>query len=127
MIYGRGWGAYTKRVRRHPNCIELKSHPLPELKCNTRAIPLGLGAPVSFIIISSLKGFLNMASAKRNAFRKHEEAIKNPDDEIEVVVECDKSKVECICPKCDKKHIMNFHWIGRGTPRKYCHNCRENM
>jgi len=37
------------------------------------------------------------------------------------------NQVECICPKCDKKHIMNFHWIGRGTPRKYCQNCRDNM
>ena len=68
-----------------------------------------------------------MAPAKRNAYRKHEETIKNPDDEIEVVVDCDKSNVECICPKCDKKHLLNFHWIGRGTPRKYCQNCRDNM
>jgi hypothetical protein len=63
-----------------------------------------------------------MPSDKRNASRKHEEPIENPDDELEVVVDCDKSKVECICPKCDKKHI-----IGRGTPRKYCQNCRDNM
>jgi uncharacterized protein (DUF983 family) len=37
-----------------------------------------------------------------------------------------KSKVECICPKCGKRHVMNFHWIGRGTPRKFCSSCRES-
>ena len=36
----------------------------------------------------------------------------------------DKIKVECICPKCGQKHKMNFHWIGRGTPRKYCPACK---
>ena len=36
----------------------------------------------------------------------------------------DKMKVECICPKCGNKHIMNFHWIGRGTPRKFCPACK---
>ena len=37
-----------------------------------------------------------------------------------------KSKVECICPKCSKRHIMAIHWIGRGTPRKFCSACRDN-
>jgi len=35
-----------------------------------------------------------------------------------------KMKVECICPKCSQKHVMAFHWIGRGTPRKYCQSCK---
>ena len=35
-----------------------------------------------------------------------------------------KMKIECICPKCGQKHIMAFHWIGRGTPRKYCPSCK---
>jgi hypothetical protein len=56
-----------------------------------------------------------MPSDKRNASRKHEEPIENPDDELEVVVDCDKSKVECICPKCEKKHIMNFYWRGESN------------
>jgi transposase-like protein len=38
----------------------------------------------------------------------------------------DKMKVECICPKCGQRHIMTFHWIGRGTPRKYCPACKTN-
>jgi len=68
-----------------------------------------------------------MLSDKRNASRKHEKQIENPDDKFEVVVDCDKLKVECICPKCGKRHILNFHWIGRGKPRKFCQNCRDNM
>jgi ribosomal protein S27AE len=35
-----------------------------------------------------------------------------------------KMKIECICPKCAQRHIMAFHWIGRGTPRKYCQSCK---
>jgi len=46
--------------------------------------------------------------------------IEEYDDNIDY----DKMKVECICPKCGKKHMMNFHWIGRGTPRKFCTLCK---
>ena len=35
-----------------------------------------------------------------------------------------KMKVECICPKCGQRHVMAFHWIGRGIPRKYCPSCK---
>jgi len=35
-----------------------------------------------------------------------------------------KMKVKCICPKCGQQHVMAFHWIGRGTPRKYCQPCK---
>ncbi len=28
-----------------------------------------------------------------------------------------KMKIECICPKCGQRHVMAFHWIGRGTPK----------
>ena len=48
-------------------------------------------------------------------------------DDSDVVIDHDKSKVECLCPKCGKKHIMNFHWIGRGTPRKSCQSCRDSI
>jgi hypothetical protein len=36
----------------------------------------------------------------------------------------DKVKIECICPKCEQIHKMNIHWMGRGTPRKYCTTCK---
>lgn len=36
-----------------------------------------------------------------------------------------KPSVECLCPKCGKIHSLTFLWTGRGTPRKYCHRCRE--
>jgi hypothetical protein len=36
----------------------------------------------------------------------------------------DKIKVDCICPKCGQRHTKTFHWIGRGTPRKYCQSCK---
>ncbi|NNL75624.1 MAG: hypothetical protein HKO68_04730, partial [Desulfobacterales bacterium] len=35
-------------------------------------------------------------------------------------------KVGCICPKCGQEHVMAFHWIGRGIPRKYCPSCKGN-
>ncbi len=70
-----------------------------------------------------------MHSAKRSISKKTD---KNPEplglnDEAEAGFDHDKSKVECLCPKCGKKHIMNFHWIGRGTPRKYCQSCRDSI
>lgn len=36
-----------------------------------------------------------------------------------------KKSVECRCPRCGKEHFLSFLWTGRGTPRKYCHRCRE--
>ena len=44
--------------------------------------------------------------------------------EFDEITYNDKMKVECICPKCGRKHTMTFHWIGRGTPRKYCPLCK---
>jgi hypothetical protein len=43
----------------------------------------------------------------------------------EYVGDLEKSEVECICPGCRKRHKLNFHWIGRGIPRKFCQNCRN--
>jgi hypothetical protein len=39
----------------------------------------------------------------------------------------DKATIECICPKCGERHILSLHWIGRGTPRKYCPLCRNSL
>ena len=39
----------------------------------------------------------------------------------------DKAAVECICPKCGERHTINFHWIGRGTPRKFCPLCKTSI
>lgn len=45
-------------------------------------------------------------------------------EEFDDMIYYDKNKIECICPKCGKKHVMNFRWIGRGTPRKFCPSCK---
>jgi len=51
------------------------------------------------------------------------ENFENPDD----VIDYDKMKVRCLCPKCGQTHVMNFHWIGRGTPRKFCPLCKGSI
>ena len=70
-----------------------------------------------------------MPSLKRKLIMKSTKKApkETANDDSDIVIDHDKSKVECICPKCGKKHIMNFHWIGRGTPRKYCQSCRDSI
>jgi len=60
-------------------------------------------------------------SAQKEMINTNENLDAGDFDEIKYN---DKIKVECICPKCGQKHKMNFHWIGRGTPRKYCPVCK---
>ena len=60
---------------------------------------------------------------KKNRLSPKPIKAKEP-DEFYDNIDFDKMKVECICPKYGKKHIMNFHWIGRGTPRKFCSACK---
>jgi hypothetical protein len=36
-----------------------------------------------------------------------------------------KTLVECICPKCRRRHFMKMHWIGDFRPWKYCKHCRN--
>jgi transposase-like protein len=71
----------------------------------------------------------DMPTVKRNLSKKAPKKLPQAAaaEDMEIVVDHDKSKVECLCPKCGKKHIMNFHWIGRGTPRKYCQSCRDSI
>ena len=52
-----------------------------------------------------------------------EEPLENVEQDSEVSF--NKSKVECICPNCGRKHTMNIRWIGRGVPRKFCQSCRD--
>jgi transposase-like protein len=70
-----------------------------------------------------------MASHKTDIFRKHiKEPLEDADPESDQASEVEgfgKSKVECICPRCAKMHIMKMRWIGRGVPRKFCQNCRD--
>ena len=47
------------------------------------------------------------------------------DDEYQVFII--KTDVECICPKCKKRHTMQLHWTGDFTPRKYCKQCRSQV
>jgi hypothetical protein len=51
----------------------------------------------------------------------------NDEEDVDEGINFDKMKVECICPKCGQKHVMNFHWIGRGIPRKYCPLCKGSV
>ena len=60
---------------------------------------------------------------KNNRLSRKSFKAKEP-DELYDDIDFDKMKVECICPKCGNKHLMNFRWIGRGTPRKFCPPCK---
>jgi len=70
-----------------------------------------------------------MTSHKTDIIRKHmKESLEDADSELYEVSEVEnfaKSKVECICPRCGKMHIMKMRWIGRGVPRKFCESCRD--
>lgn len=36
-----------------------------------------------------------------------------------------KRTVQCICPNCQRTHMVKMLWIGRGTPRIFCQSCRH--
>jgi len=72
-----------------------------------------------------------MASQKSDSYPEHfEESLEDADPEFDRASDSEtesfaKSKVECICPGCGKMHLLKMRWIGRGIPRKFCHNCRD--
>jgi hypothetical protein len=69
----------------------------------------------------------NLPPNRKDRERHKIRLTSNPeieDDDFDVTDYNDKTKVECICPKCGQKHQMYFHWIGRGVPRKYCPACK---
>ena len=35
-------------------------------------------------------------------------------------------KMWCKCPKCERQHWAVLSWAGRGQPRWFCDNCRNN-
>jgi transposase-like protein len=49
------------------------------------------------------------------------------DQNLEYYEELEKKSVKCTCPKCGITHVLKFLWTGKGTPRKYCHRCREAL
>jgi len=63
---------------------------------------------------------MNMKTADPDM--RDRDGIEAIDDDLYDVDQ--RSDVECICPKCGKKHVVQFHWIGQGVPRKYCRKCR---
>jgi len=65
-------------------------------------------------------------SYERNGSHRPSSMDEADGGELNEIEYNDKMKVECICPKCGQRHIMTFHWIGRGTPRKYCPSCKVN-
>jgi len=66
------------------------------------------------------------AKNSSNPSKTHRVAIAEELDDFEFDDKSynSKMKVNCICPKCGQQHVMAFHWIGRGTPRKYCQPCK---
>jgi hypothetical protein len=70
-----------------------------------------------------------MTRQKLDVFpNRKKELLEDADHEFEDVSDGDssgKSKMECICPKCGKMHVMKIRWIGRGVPHKFCQHCRD--
>jgi hypothetical protein len=67
-----------------------------------------------------------MVTHKTDIFPKHKkEPLEDADNNFDGGTNLAKSKMECICPRCGKMHIMKIQWIGKGVPRKFCQHCRD--
>jgi transposase-like protein len=42
------------------------------------------------------------------------------------VTQLDAAYTRCWCPICETYHDCKMHWIGRGTPRKFCTRCKQD-
>ena len=42
------------------------------------------------------------------------------------VTQLDAAYTRCWCPICETYHDCKMHWIGRGTPRKFCTKCKQD-
>ena len=55
--------------------------------------------------------------------------ILEEENDIDLDFEIDifetKTSTQCVCPKCGRHHKLKIYWTGTGTPRMYCHRCRE--
>jgi len=41
---------------------------------------------------------------------------------------CSKNNLtECICPKCGGEHKVRIYWAGRGRPKIFCIDCKNEL
>lgn len=73
------------------------------------------------------EGFLNRREGMWSNQATAENGGLDVEDELEYYAKTEKMSVKCVCPKCGITHVLKFFWSGRGTPRRYCHRCRETI
>jgi hypothetical protein len=42
-----------------------------------------------------------------------------------ILVKTDNKWTKCKCPMCGGEHKLKLFWTGKGTPRKYCEECKK--
>ena len=51
--------------------------------------------------------------------------MRNRMERAAEVTQLDAVYTRCWCPRCETYHDVKLHWIGRGTPRKFCTRCKQ--